>query len=105
MVSSDCQVNLNPSFTDLILSPMARGYFQKAISMSGSALNHLFYQPDPAGIARELAANLGLSPGLTSAQLIAALREMTPDQLIAATSPIVETVREEFHLPNREILN
>lgn len=86
----------NNLLVDLLLSPSARGYFHKAISQSGSALNHLFYQPEPASIARRLAAELGLSPNLSTAQLVDALRAMSPDQLTGATSVLLETVTREF---------
>lgn len=70
---------------------MARGYFHKAISQSGTALNHLFIQRNPAQVARDLAANLGLAPSLTTAQLVDALRGFTPDQILDATNPLMET--------------
>ena len=72
---------------------MARGFFHKAISQSGSALNHLFQQRDPGSIARALAENLGLSPSLSTTQLMEALREFSFLELLEAQSPLLETVR------------
>lgn len=77
--------NLHYFLLDLLLSPSARGYFHKAISQSGSALNPWAYQTNPRDVAFQLARDLGLSENLSNAELIAILRQLPPMSLVDAT--------------------
>ncbi|XP_026477127.1 carboxylesterase 4A-like [Ctenocephalides felis] len=59
----------------LILSPLAKGYFHKAISQSGSSLNPWAFQPDPRKSAFELGRKLGITT-TNSKELVLALQNI-----------------------------
>lgn len=46
---------------DLMLSPLSRGLFHKAIAQSGTVLSPWAFQRDPLSVARGLAAQLGIT--------------------------------------------
>uniref|UniRef100_A0A1B0GMF3 Carboxylic ester hydrolase n=1 Tax=Phlebotomus papatasi TaxID=29031 RepID=A0A1B0GMF3_PHLPP len=73
----------------LLLSPSARGLFDKAISMSGSALDPWAFQPRPRDIAFQLARDLGFDNIQTTEQLINTLRSIDSATLSSAmTGPL-----------------
>ncbi|XP_055697980.1 juvenile hormone esterase-like [Phlebotomus papatasi] len=69
----------------LLLSPSARGLFDKAISQSGSALNPWAFQTNPRDVAFQLARDLGFNNIQTTEQLINTLRNVDPMALVEAT--------------------
>lgn len=89
-------VTKSTSFLDLVLSPAARGYFHKAISQSGSALNPWAYQTRPRDAAIQLARTLGFPETISSADLIAALRQIPAMSIVDATMGSMDFVRNFF---------
>lgn len=72
----------------LILSPSAKGLFQKAISQSGSALNPWAYQTHPERIAHQLAKDMNIT-FTDNADLIRQLREVRPIDMISVTPGVL----------------
>lgn len=75
----------------LLVSPLSKGLFHRAIAQSGGAqgrnrkLTKKWRGLESAeGVGEQIAAALGLAPGPDAA---AALRAVTPDKLLAAASP------------------
>lgn len=75
----------------LILSPLAEGLFQKAISQSGSALNPWAYQTHPEQVAHQLAKDMNIT-FTDNADLIRQLRLVRPSDMIAVTPGMVDYV-------------
>lgn len=75
----------------LILSPLAKGLFSKAISQSGSALNPWAYQTHPEKVAHQLAKDMNLT-FTDNADLIRQLRQVSPVDMIRATPTVVDYV-------------
>lgn len=76
----------------LILSPSARGLFNRAISQSGSALNPWAYQTNPAQVARRFGERLGLRYA-DNAEFVEQLREVEWKDLVKAEPGFMEYVR------------
>lgn len=76
----------------LILSPMARGLFARAISQSGSALNPWTYENDPQDVAYRFAEKLGITFS-NNADLIEKLRLVPHKELIKAVPGTLDYVR------------
>ncbi|KAJ6635104.1 Bile salt-activated lipase [Pseudolycoriella hygida] len=68
----------------LVLSPLAKGLFQKAISQSGSALNPWAYQTHPERTAHQLAKDLNIT-FTDNADLIRQLRLARPSDMNRAS--------------------
>lgn len=75
----------------LILSPAAKGLFNKAISQSGSALSPWGYQTHPEQVAHKLAKDMNIT-FTDNADLIRQLRLVRPADMIQATPGIVDWV-------------
>lgn len=60
----------------LVISPLARGLFARAISQSGTLLSPWGFQEDPRSVAFAVGRSLGIS-GSTSLELINGLRQIT----------------------------
>lgn len=75
----------------LVLSPNAQGLFHKAISQSGSALNPWAFQQNPARHAYQLARSLGITT-TSNEEMIAALRNVDPNDIVAATPSFLQGV-------------
>ncbi|XP_063239642.1 juvenile hormone esterase [Bacillus rossius redtenbacheri] len=70
------------SVSYLVLSPLAKGLFNRAISASGSALNPWAFSPNPSERAFRLGQALG-HHGSDAKALVKFLRGLTAEQLIA----------------------
>ncbi len=68
----------------LMLSPMAKGLFHKAVSQSGSALGLWAFQPNPKENAQKLAKYAGCSSIESSKEIVKCLRSLTTDELAMA---------------------
>lgn len=77
----------------LVLSPMARGLFARAISQSGSALNPWAYETNPQDATHRFARKLGIS-FTNNADLIEKLRKVNFNDLIKAIPGTLDYVRK-----------